>query len=113
MDHHILASERMTKVEMRVQSLEVGQGRMETVLERITDFMTAQASKSGITEQMVVAVKERSDEHSKHITELKTEQVDIGRVLESQKSQLNALKGVAAAIGTAILTYLASQHFHF
>lgn len=104
--------QKITQVDSRVTVVEVGQRRLETALEKLTDIMAVQATKTTLTESAIDALKKGQEQHHTHLEEMKRESVDVGKVLEQMKSQMNVLKAIGMAFVSAVVSVLVAHYLH-
>ena len=95
--------ERITRVETRVDYVVVEQSRQAALLETM-------ARQIASNELVSAALRDRTEQHTKTIEHLQESEVDVGKILESMKTQLNIIKYVGSGLATLLLGYLFS-HF--
>jgi chromosome segregation ATPase len=113
--------QRVTKVEETIRFISVEQQRQWGMIERITDTLEAISNRVSTNELADVAIRERTEQHSKNIEHLQSDQVDISKLLNKHDNDIeqlksfwiatwNALKWLAAIIGSLILGYIFSHY---
>jgi hypothetical protein len=105
--------QRIAQVETRMTILEVNQARFDEALARLTDLVATQVRQSTINEAAIVAIRDRTDEYSRHIEQLAQTQIDAGKLLVEMKSRFDTVWKVGGVIATAIIVTLIGYLFSF
>jgi len=99
-----------TNIKVEQNNLRANQDKIVSVL----DSLNNRQSTSELTD---VAIKERTDQHSKTIEHLQSNEVDMSKILNKHENDLTELragqsviKWIGAAIGTGLIGFLLS-HF--
>lgn len=117
---HLLHEQRITEqgtliqqVDHRLTIVEVGQSTMEKALEKLMTALEIQARQGTLNEAAIVAIRDRTDEHNRHIEEMKRDQVDIGKVQAGISIRINVIWGGLAVIATSLAGVVITHFLHF
>jgi SPX domain protein involved in polyphosphate accumulation len=106
-------SERIAKVEVRVDKVEMradqtssDHTRLSTRVDKQDGFISRIIEQQHETNAMSIAIRERTDQHTKNIEHLQADAVDVGKMLSSMKVQLELVKVVGTTLATLVLGYL-------
>lgn len=102
--------ERVTKMETQIEVITIEQKRQETLIERMTTAIEKLVSQIAASELQAVAIRERTDQHTKTIERLQERETDISKILEGMKLQLSILRYIGGAILTLIIGYVFSHY---
>lgn len=80
------------------------ENKHEEIIERLVEQQIR-------SEDLVEALKTRTDQHAEEIKEIKKEAVDIGKVLEGMRIRFQIVQWIGIGLGTLILNYLFSNFF--
>lgn len=109
-DEDDLTVERISKVETQMAYVLVEQSNFRTILDKQNAIIEALNKQANAQDYQTRAVIDRTDHHTKEIENLQKDSVDVGKVLEAMKVQINILKYVGGAALTVTVGYLFS-HF--
>lgn len=101
-------SQRVQRIETQVAVMVVEQSNLRTIVDKQNAILEALVKSANITEYQTKAFLDRSDKHSEEIERIASDQVDIGKVLEAMKVQLNILKAVGGILLSLIAAYIFS-----
>ena len=102
--------ERVTKMETQIEVITIEQKRQETLIERMTTAIEKLVNQIAASELQAVAIRERTDQHTKTIERLQERETDISKILEGMKLQLSILRYIGGAILTLIIGYVFSHY---
>jgi predicted lysophospholipase L1 biosynthesis ABC-type transport system permease subunit len=105
----ITTTERITRVETRIDTISIEQQRINNTLDRQTEFLAGLAVQIKGMEELTKAVIARTDEHTKNIQNLNVDSVNTGKILEAFKSQWEPVKAIGVIVASLILGYVFSQ----
>jgi DNA repair exonuclease SbcCD ATPase subunit len=109
-DDNDLTVERISKVEAQMTYVMVEQSNFRTILDKQNALLEALSKQATEQVYQTKAVIDRTDTHNKEIENLQKESVDVGKVLEAMKVQVNLSKYIAGAALAGMIGYLFS-HF--
>jgi exosome complex RNA-binding protein Csl4 len=98
--------------ETRMTIIEVSQGRLEASLVKVADAVADQVTKTTLHEAAIVVLKDGIEKHSKHIEDMKDEQVDMGKLFTKLESQMSILRLIGMALISVIIGYFFSHFIH-
>ena len=107
----IVSSERVTKIEMRMGTYEEQQVRILQKQDKHEELLNALKDKTVASDLLAVAVKDRTDVHSKNIETLQKDQIDTGKLLTKMESQIGMIRAIGATAGTILFSYIITN-FH-
>jgi DNA-binding transcriptional regulator YbjK len=107
---------RLTKIEIQTETISVElrhlteeQRRLGSIIDQLSDVITALGKQQITAEATLHAVIDRTDLHAKEIENIQKEGVDVGKVLENLKSRVQLIMTIGSMVGGVVVTYVLSQ----
>lgn len=102
--------ERIARVEARVELVVVKHDYLSTVVEKQQTLLEKVVAQITSNEQAAVAIRERTDHHTKTIEHLQESDVDTHKILVGLTTSLNVVKYVGGGAFTVLLGVLVSHY---